>query len=419
MDDETFVQFGRRDVWGGSQPFGLSARDRRQHVYLIGKSGAGKSTLLRNLVLQDIEADRGVAVIDPHGDLCDEILAHFPPRRADHLVYFNPIDLDYPIALNLLAKVPADPRPRIASGVVSAFKTIWRDSWGPRLEYILFQAAAALLECDNVSLLGAQRMLVHDDYRRWVTKQIRDPMLRSFWTDEFEQWDDRFRTEAIAPLQNKLGALLVAPLRNVLGQVRSKFDARFIMDHSRVFIANLSRGRLGEDKANLLGAILVTQFQLAAMSRSDLTPDQRRPFTLVCDEFPGYATDSMASILSESRKWALSIVLANQFIDQMQPSVRSAVFGNVGTIVSYRVGESDAAILAREFGNIYPASAFSGLANFEVIMRRLNSEPFAGAIDPPGGTPYGRRDALVQRCRERYGVARATVEGKIGRWMSD
>jgi len=271
MDENRISYIGRRELWGGEQPFGLSQPDRRQHLYVIGKSGTGKSALIRNLIIQDILAGEGVALLDPHGDLATDVLEHVPPWRIADTIYLNPADHDFPIAFNLLrAGQRASPH-LVASGIVGACKSIWGDSWGPRMEYILYAAVAALLDCDNVSLLGVQRMLIDERYRHWVVRQVKDPMVRAFWEWEFESYDRRYLQEAIAPIQNKVGQLLMAaPLRNILGQVRNRIDASVIMDRRRILIANLSKGRLGEDKANLLGAMLVTSFQLAAMARASV-----------------------------------------------------------------------------------------------------------------------------------------------------
>lgn len=289
---------GHRLNWGEESLFGIQRDDRRHHLHVIGKSGSGKTTLLQNLIVQDIEAGHGVGVIDPHGDLAETLLDLIPPRRTDDVVYFDPADRDYPIALNLL-KFKTSPH-LVASGIVGAFKNIWRDSWGPRLEYILYAAVAALVDCENATLLGAQRMLSDDKYRAWVVRQVKDPMVRSFWTNEFGGYDKKFLQEAIAPIQNKVGQLfMAAPIRNILGQVRSRVDTRFMMDEGRIFIGNLSKGRLGEDKSNLLGALLATQFQLAAMSRADIPEEHRRDFFLYIDEFQNFTSDSFSSMLSE------------------------------------------------------------------------------------------------------------------------
>jgi hypothetical protein len=417
------VYIGNKSLWGGEQPFGLRCADRRQHVYTIGKTGAGKTTMLRNLILQDIEAGRGVGLIDPHGDFAEEVLDHIPPWRTDHVVYFNPADVKHPIGFNFLEPVPAGRRHLIASGVVSAFKNIWSESWGPRLEYILYATVAALLDCENVSLLGVQRMLVDGRYRAWVIKQIKNPIVRSFWTDEFENYDARFRAEVLSPVQNKVGQLLMSPpITNILGQVRSTIDPRFIMDQERIFIANLSKGLLGEDKSNLLGAMLVAKFQLAAMERADVPESERRDFFLFVDEFQNFASNSFAAVLSEARKYRLCLTLSHQYSEQLRPEVRDAVFGNVGSIIAFRVGESDASLLEREFGGAYSQAEFTGLSNHEITAKILeNGEyhtPFRGRTFPPSGRCYGKRENIIRRSRERHTIKREIVEGKIQRWIN-
>src|SRR6266496_2456592 len=267
-DDTRYIL--NRHVWGGLVPFGLCRADRRQHLYVVGKSGTGKSTLLKNLIVQDIQAGEGVALIDPHGDLAEEILDYIPANRIEHVVYFNPADREYPIGLNLLHGVPSDARHLVASGIVGSFKGIWRDSWGPRLEYILYNAVSALLDFRNATLLGVNRMLTDEEFRAKVIRQISDPFIRAFWAEEYESYDERFKREAIAPIQNKVGQFLLNPVvRNILGQVKSKVSIPFMMDNERLFIANLSKGSLGHEKANLLGSLIVTQFQLAAMARAN------------------------------------------------------------------------------------------------------------------------------------------------------
>lgn len=420
--NEPISFIGTREVWDGTIPFGLRAEDRWQHTYVIGKTGTGKSTLLRNLILQDIYQGRGVGLIDPHGDLAVEILDHIPRNRTNDVVYFNPADLEYPIGFNLFHNVPADKRHLVVSGMVSAFKAIWHESWGPRLEYILSAALAALLECENVTLLGIQRMLVDRGYRRWVVNQIRDPAVASFWRDEFEHYDDRFRQEAIAPIQNKIGQLLMSPpMRNVLGQVRRKIDPRFMMDKGRIFIANLSKGLLGDDKANLLGSILVTSFELAAMSRVTVPEHKRRDFFLFIDEFQNFSTESFASILSEARKYRLSLTLSHQYLDQVRESVQKAVFGNIGTMISFRVGEHDARILSHEFGGEFVPGQFTGLGNFRILAKVLDAGeqrvPFRGQTAPPLDLPRHGRAGIIRCSRERFATRRDRVENKIHRWM--
>ena len=413
---------GEREQWGQKSYFGLSLSDRRHHLYTIGKSGSGKTTLLRNLILQDIEAGRGVAVIDPHGDLANDLLDHMPRHRIEDVAFFNPADMEHPIGFNLLDPTPPDERHLVASGVVGIFKTIWPEFWGPRLEYILYAATAALLDCENVTLLGVQRMLTDVRYRAWVVKQIKDPMVRSFWVNEFGNYDKRFLQEAIAPIQNKVGQLLMSPhVRNILGQVRSRINARFMMDNGRIFIADVSKGKLGADKSNLLGAMLVTQFQLAAMSRADTPEHKRRDFFLYVDEFQSFTSDSFISILSEARKYRLCLTLSHQYIDQLRPEIRDAVFGNVGSMLAFRVGHRDAKVLEQAFGETWRASQFTGLGNYEVCAKMLTDgqdrEPFLGKTLPPEGKRHGRRERIIRRSREKYSMPRSDIERKINKWM--
>lgn len=415
---------GDRITWGGSQPFSLTVSDRRHHLFIVGKTGTGKTTLLKNLILQDIDAGRGVALLDPHGDLAEELLDLIPSWRADDLVYFDPADQAFPVGLNLLKSVSPERRHLAAAATVSAFKSIWRESWGPRLEYVLLSAILALLECENVSLLGIPRMLVDEEYRRWVLRQCTDPAVRSFWLSEFEGYDKRFRSEIIAPLQNKVGQLLLSrPLRNVLGQVRSRIDARYMMDRGRIFIANLSKGKLGAEPASLLGALLVAQFQLAAMTRADTPESERRDFHLYLDEFASFSTDSFASIFSEARKYHLSLTCVTQYLEQIRPEIRQAVFGNVGSIITFRLGEADAAAMAREFGNHLTPGHFSGLENFQVQARVLTSgnhtTPFLGNSRQLAFRRYGRGKQLRRNSRQRYAVPQPVIEEKIRRWMGE
>ena len=422
MYDGKHVVIGHSTRWGQDAPLALGAKDRRHHLYTIGKSGAGKTTLLRNLILQDIEAGRGVGVIDPHGDLATELLDHIPRHRIEDVVFFNPTDIDHPIGFNFLGNIPPGRRHLVASGVVAAFKSIWRDSWGPRLEYILYAAVAALLECQNVSLLGVQRMLYDARYRAWVVKQVKDPMVRSFWVNEFEAYDAKFWHEAVAPIQNKVGQLLMSPhLRNIFGQVKSKIDARFMMDHGRIFIADLSKGKLGADKSALLGALLVSQFELAATARADIPERQRRDFYLYVDEFQLFTTDTFVSVLAEARKFRLCLTLSHQYVEQLRPEIRHAVFGNVGSLVAFRVGHRDAKVLEEEFGSTYAPRTFTQLANYEVVARLMQagntSEPCQGGTLVPWGTRHGWRERIIRRSREKYATGREVVEDRIRRWL--
>lgn len=421
MNSESPIIIGQRHGWESAQPFGIAAADQRQHLYVIGKTGVGKTTLLKNLIVQHLARGDGVGLIDPHGDLAEELLNHIPPSRADHLCYFNPGDLDFPIGLNLLANVPPDERHLVASGIVGAFKGIWRDSWGPRLEYLLHNAIAALLDCPNTTLLGVNRLLTDDQYRAWVVRQVKDPFIRDFWANEFAGYDERFRREAIAPIQNKLGQFLLNPvIRNILGQVRNRVSFPFIMDRQRLFIANLSKGRLGHDKANLLGSLLVTQFQLAAMARTNQPEESRRDFYLFIDEFQNFSTDAFAAILAEARKYRLCLTLSHQYVDQLPLPIRQAVFGNVGTLIAFRVGSMDAEVLRHEFGNEVSAQQLVDLDRFELVVKLMeggvNKTPFRARSLPVLATHSGRKAKLIARSCERFAMRRQEVQSRIARW---
>jgi len=416
------IVIGIRDSWGGEVPFALSPADRLHHVWIIGKSGTGKTTLLRNMFLQDVEAGRGVGLIDPHGDLAADVLDHIPRRRAEDVAYFDPADADHPVGINLLGQVPPERRHVVASGIVSVFRGIWPDFWGPRLEYILYAAVAAILDCENVSLMGVSRMLSDELYRLWVVKQVKDPMVKRFWTHEFARYDKKFLMEAVAPIQNKVGQLLMAPeIRNVLGQVRSRMDTRFMMDNGRIFVANLSKGKLGADKANLLGALWVTQFDLAARARADVPERERRDFTLYVDEFHSFVSDAFASILSEARKYRLGLVLCHQYLDQLKPGILEAVMGNAGSVVAFRTGHKDAEALEAAFGKAYPASQFTSLNNGEVCAKLLSDgqdiEPFLGRTLPAWGIRHGRRSSIIRRSREKYATRREIMERRVAAWL--
>jgi hypothetical protein len=417
------ITIGERHEWGDPSVFGISTADLRQHLYVIGKTGSGKTTLLRNLILQHVAYGHGVGLIDPHGDLAEDLLCHVPPRRADHLCYFNPGDLEFPVAMNLIGNVAPDDRHLVASGIVAAFKGIWRDSWGPRLEYILYNAVSALLDSQNATLLGINRLLVDAKYRAGIISQVEDPFIRAFWQEEYESYDPRFQREAIAPIQNKLGQFLLNPVvRNILGQVKTKVSIPFVMDHERLFIANLSKGRLGHDKANLLGSLLVAQFQLAAMARADRPEEERPDFHLFIDEFQNFSTDVFASLLAEARKYRLCLTLSHQYIDQLSLPVRQAVFGNVGTLIAFRLGYADAEVVEKELGKAFPAAALADLDRYEAMVKLLedgtNRTPFRAKMLPPTENRVGQKTRLIARSRERFATPRHIVEDKLNRWMT-
>lgn len=421
MDNLSYIAM--RPVWDGEIPVGLSQRDRALHCWIIGRSGSGKTTLLHNLLVQDIEAGRGFAFIDPHGDEAEALLDCIPPHRLDEVAYLDPADPDFAFSWNVLAHVPAERRPYVASSVTAIFRHLFADSWGPRSEYIAYNTLAALLSCPpgmGVSLLGVSRMLADEAYRARVVGYADDVRVRSFWEDEFGRWDQRFRAEAIAPLQNKVGALLGNPaLRAILGQSRRAFDPRFAMDNRRILIANLAKGALGEQEANFLGSLVVSSFATAALARAEMPEERREPFHLVVDEFHAFTTTSFADLLSEARKYGLHLTLAHQFLDQLPNEIAAAVFGNVGTMIAFRLGARDAPLLEREFAP-YPATTLLELSRFEVCVKLMTGgeirEPFLARTLPPLATDFGRRELAAARSRRHFCRPRAEVEGKIERW---
>lgn len=423
--DHTPLCIGTRTYWVSNEPklVLLHPEDRAQHLYIVGKTGLGKSTLMRNLILQDLHAGRGVGLLDPHGDLAREVLSLVPRSRTNEVLHFNPGDLAHPVGLNLLPRVPPDSAHLVVSGVLSAFRGIWGDSWGPRLEYILGHALSALLDHGGLTILALPRLLADDVFRERVTANVRDPMVRAFWRDEYARYERRFRLEAIAPLQNKIGRLLAnAPLRNIFGQVRTRFDAAFLMNRGRIFVANLSKGVIGEDHARLLGALLVSQFEWAAMQRAGDPEAPRTPFYLYIDEFQSFATEALVSILAEARKFGLSLVMAHQYLDQLPDSIRQSVFGNTGNLIAFRVGQRDARILEDEFGGDVKMGNLVSLGKHEFYARLLDhgraAEPFRGETLPPiRATRSARRSAVIRHSRERYGRPRKEVEEKIHRWF--
>jgi type IV secretory pathway TraG/TraD family ATPase VirD4 len=411
---------GARQGWGAEVPAYFSVSDRKFHTYIIGKSGSGKSTLLRNLITQEIALGHGVGVIDPHGDLAVEVLSAIPRSRTKHVAYLNPTDEEFPAAFNPLA---SKARPALAaSSIVSAFKHIWKDSWGPRLEYILYAIVAALVECPNTSFLGITRMLHDREYRHWIVRQVSDPMVRSFFINEFEKYDPKFLREAVAPIQNKIGQLLMAPtMRNILGQVKNKIDFRFMMDNSRIFIGNLSKGLMGEDKSNLLGALLVSQFQIAALSRADVDEANRPPFSLFVDEYHNFCSDGFGSILAEARKYGLNVTLAHQYLAQVPEKMQEAVFGNVGNLISFQIGSLDAERIGKEFAQTIPTSNFVNLNKFEAYVRGVRDgqvqAPYLLKTCPPISQKAQHTELLIARSRERFSTRREEVETKLAGWL--
>jgi energy-coupling factor transporter ATP-binding protein EcfA2 len=416
---------GNRD-----KKFGIKIDDRRRHIYLVGKTGVGKSTLLENMAIADIQSGKGVAIIDPHGELAEKMLDFIPENRLDDVIYFDPSNMDYPFAFNPMEQVGTEFRHLVASGIMSVFKKIWIDAWSARMEYILNNTLLALLEFPDSTLLGILRMFAEPDYRKQIVSNLKDPVIKAFWQNEFARYSQRLETEALAAIQNKVGQFVSNPLiRNILGQPRSTLNMRQIMDQGKIFIVNLSKGKMGEDNSTLLGAMIITRLQLAAMSRVDMPEEKRNDFFMYVDEFQNFATESFASILSEARKYHLSLTLAHQYIGQLVTSdgstkVRDAVFGNVGTIITFRIGATDAEFLENEFMPEFEQQDLVNLSKANVYIKLMidgvASRPFSAETLPPQHTPLvNYHDVIIKNSQEKYGTPRAVVEARIAsEWAS-
>jgi energy-coupling factor transporter ATP-binding protein EcfA2 len=417
MDEVLYI--GKTNYRNQETKFGIKEDDRRRHVYIIGKSGTGKSTLLANMVSADIAAGRGVCLVDPHGETAEDVLHLIPEDRVDDVIYFNPSDMNYPIAFNPLERVSYEMRHLVASGLMSVFKKIWPDVWSARMEYILNNTLLALLEYPNSTLLGIMKMFSDKEYRRSIVENLQDPVVKSFWVDEFAKYTQKLETEAVAAIQNKVGQFVANPLiRNIIGQAHSSFDFRKVMDEGKIFIANLSKGKVGEDNSALLGAMVVTKIQLAAMSRAGTPTKQLKDFYLYVDEFQSFATESFATILSEARKYKLNLTVAHQYIEQLHEDVQSAVFGNVGTMIVFRIGATDAEFLEKEFYPDFLATDFVNLPNYQIYVKLMidgmTSKPFSAHTLPPSPSPeVSMFDTIVQVSREKYALPREAVDKKI------
>lgn len=410
--------------------FGIKLDDRRRHIYVVGKTGMGKTVMLENMAIQDIQIGRGVGFIDPHGEAAERLLDFVPASRINDIIYFNPADLDFPIAFNVMERVGSEHRHLVASGLMGVFKKIWPDVWSARMEYILNNAILALLESPNTTLLGINRILADAEFRKKTIERCTDPVVKSFWVQEFARYTQRYETEATAAIQNKVGQFISNPLiRNIVGQVKSKIDMREVMDEGKILIANISKGKIGEDNSKLLGALLITKLQLAAMSRVDIPEERRKDFFLYVDEFQNFATEAFVNILSEARKYRLALVLGNQYIAQLEEmtptgrstKVRDAIFGNVGTIVAFRVGAEDGEYLEKEFIPEFTAADLVNLAKYNIYLKLMidgiAGRPFSAQTLSPFENPKkSNKEKIIKVSRERYGTPRKIIEEKILRW---
>ena len=418
-EDENISAFGLTNFRGINHQFGMLRRDRSRHVYVIGQTGAGKSGLLELFALSDTFYNQGYCIIDPHGDFAIDNLRFVPESRIEDVVYFNPADTQYPVAFNPLELSDASRKPNVCSEVIGVLKRMFGDSWGPRLEHILRYTLLALLDRPETTLLDISRMLTDKEFRKETLDYCTDVTVLQFWKHEFGQWNEKQVNESIAPVLNKVGAFTANPIiRNIIGQPKSSFNVRKIMDEGKILVVNLSKGLIGEDNAGILGAFLVTKIQLAAMSRSDI-PDvaNRRPFYLYVDEFQNFATDSFAVILSEARKYGLNLTVANQYIAQMTDSVRDAVFGNVGTTISFRVSADDAPILSKQFEPTFEAADLLQMNNRHFVISMIiggeKVPAFSATTLNIPKTPKDNFDAIVKSSREKYSRNRAEVEAEI------
>jgi len=387
----------------------FSREERERHVWIVGKSGSGKSTVLFNLAMGDICAGEGVAVIDPHGDLAEDILDSIPRSRINDVCYLDAGETEYPVGFNPATRIAPARRALAASGIVAAFKHLWSDSWGPRLEHFLYHGVAALISREHATLIDLARLYTDDRFRDRVVSRVTDPETFRFWSEEFPGYTKQLRSDAIAPILNKVGQIAASPhLRLILGQIAPRFDLSFATNNRRILIANLAKGTIGEQAANLLGSLLVSHLQLIAMERGALSPQHRVPFFVHVDEFQTFSSDAFASLLSEARKFATHFCLANQYTDQLSNAVRSAVIGNAGTLIVFRVGSRDAELLAPEFRPMDPA----GLADQEPFTAWLRRGIGRDRIfvEPHLYEPLGTANTIREQSRQRFGRSRGVIE---------
>lgn len=425
MDPNKITYFAETDARNKKVRFGIKAKDRLKHMYVIGKTGMGKSTLLENMAIQDIQDGNGLAVIDPHGSMAEKLLDYIPEHRIKDVLYFAPFDMEYPISFNVMEDIGPDKRHLVTNGLMSTFEKIWVDAWSARMAYILNNTLLALLEYPEATLLGVNRMLSDKEYRKKVVENVKDPSVKSFWVEEFGKYTEKFAAEATPAIQNKVGQFTSNPLvRNLIGQKTSSFNIRKFMDEKKILIINLSKGKVGEGNANLIGSMLITKIYLAAMSRADASDSelQKLPnFYLYVDEFQSFANKSFADILSEARKYKLNLTIAHQYIEQMEEEVRNAVFGNVGTMISFRVGAFDAEVLEKEFAPTFTAEDLVNLGFAQIYLKLMidgvSSKPFSAVtMAPIARSEISFKDEVIKSSREQFARPRALVEKEIADW---
>lgn len=419
---ERITYFAATDSRGSRIPFGIKAKDRSKHMYVIGKTGMGKSKLLENLAIQDIQNGEGLAFVDPHGESAERLLSFVPEHRIKDVIYFAPFDMEHPIAFNVMEDVGYDRRHLVVSGLMSTFKKIWVDAWSARMEYILSNTLLALLEYPGATLMGVNRMYTDKEYRAKVVDNIKDPLVKDFWEKEFATYTDRYTQEATPAIQNKIGQFTSNPLvRNIIGQSKSSFDVREVMDKQKILIINLSKGLVGDTNQRLLGSMITTRIYLGAMSRADLPAAElaKLPsFNFYVDEFQNFANETFAEILSEARKYKLNLTIAHQYIEQMEEEVRDAVFGNVGTTIAFRVGPFDAEVLETVFAPKFTQEDIVNLGKFQIYLSLMidgvGSQPFSAVTIPPiEPPPVTYEKEVIANSRTVYGNKREKIEESI------
>ncbi|MBI5413205.1 DUF87 domain-containing protein [Candidatus Peregrinibacteria bacterium] len=413
--------FGITNFHNQNFKFGLKQSDRRRHLYVVGKSGTGKSKMLELLIAADVLAGRGVGVLDPHGDLVDAILKYVPKERIDDVVYFNPADYDFPIAFNPLEQVPQELRVRVTIGFIDIFKKLFGNNWTNRLEHVLRYTTLALLDSPNTTVLSILKMLSDKNYRQKIVARIQDSVIKNFWVNEFAAWSEKFDNEAIMPILNKVGQFVsTALIRNIVGQTQNKVDIAKIMNEGKILLMRISKGNLGEENAELIGSMVVTKIQQAAMARTTIPEEQRRDFYLYCDEFQYFATDTFAEILSEARKYHLNLIMAHQYMGQLTHKIRTTAFGNVGTIISFRVGAEDAAILENEYTPVFKVRDIINLGVREFYIKMSVDgelrDAFSGRTINVQVPKDNYTDEIIKRSRARYSTPRAEVENELKKW---
>ncbi|RKW21914.1 DUF87 domain-containing protein [Candidatus Gracilibacteria bacterium] len=414
---------GDTDYRGDKIRFGVRQEDKFRHMYIVGKTGTGKSTFINNMIISDMRAGNGLCLLDPHGELVDDLLEYIPSNRINDVILFDVGDAEYPIGFNLLQADNEDEKNRIASGVVSTFQKLFDNSRGPRLEYILRNVVLSVIDYPNATLMHILRILTDKEFREEVISHVKDPVLLKFWNNEFNRWQDKQREEAVGPITNKVGQFLSSRLvRNIFGQPRTKLSIRRAMDEGKIILVNLSKGKIGEDNANMIGSLLVTKIQIDAMGRADMAKHLRKPFYLYIDEFQNFATKSFATILSEARKYKLSLIVANQYTSQLDEAIKDAIFGNVGTIFSFTLGYDDASVMTSQFKELVSTNDLISLPKFTAYTRLMvdgvSSDPFSMKTLPPfvSEGDIEHIEKIRKQSRQRYAMEREQLEALMNAW---